>query len=363
MSDSSPRRLSDERGLMRRIQRSARGPIGRQLESLAGSLVGTYKAFLEAKEHRTPLAILLVLLVTIVVSRLLSLSEVFDWIPYGLMSLVGVEVGRPPLPPVAVGGSFVFYLGALLGLFLFVRRVFGTRLELSKREVVTTVPLPRRALVLQFSPYRHRIPEQKVVEGAEAAQILYEQAIQTEGLEEMLRVVYRSNWGPPLYALLYHGEAVRTAWVLCTRESVVQANAFERLVSLAWTRRFGATAVVPQVLTSGENVEDAPHTLPVLDFTDLQHNALVVRHLYHERLERIGVSPRETIYDYTGGSSAITGGALLALSEMDAAVQYCKTGFPSPLLPASGPLLGHPDDGVLVEASTLPTSLLLTSRT
>lgn len=155
--------------------------------------------------------------------------------------------------------------------------------------------------------------------------------------------LFASNWGPLLAAAEHHAPVLRRCYLIASEESAPQAAALDSLIK--------------QV--AGDHVEVRLMPKAGVSPTDIALTAFYVHQAY-EDARTDGFMPNALIADFSGGTSAMTAGMILATLEVDRKLecirQHPERNHSHLLTPAGTPkskeqLLA---DKVLVEVRTIP---------
>lgn len=169
-----------------------------------------------------------------------------------------------------------------------------------------------RGLILMLSPFWHRRDKTDEIAG------LMEMLKAGVDKQTLRTYTFHSNWGPLIVALERHKPKLAHCWVICTKDtedsdpkkvqkgSVHQFKDFERVV------QYFAGDHVKCHKGFVEGGVDASH---------VQSTAHVV-HLIYRDAATYGLEEEDVVADFTGGTSAMTAGMILATLDEKRHIEY-----------------------------------------
>lgn len=172
------------------------------------------------------------------------------------------------------------------------------------------VPEPHQGLIVMLSPYSK----------ISTAPDFYSQADDLLSAIEMKtldrdKVLSGCNWGQLAFVVGYHAPLLKKCWVVVTRDK--SENDYEkvkRLIQFLVKQDSGVDVECEKVLVKNEN--------------DIGETARVLSRLYHDiESDKFSLKATDVIADFTGGTSAMTGGMILATLEEGREVEYVIRGI------------------------------------
>jgi hypothetical protein len=193
--------------------------------------------------------------------------------------------------------------------FIFI--IFGVALYLIRRKNLrptlyeSKVPDPHKGLIVMLSPYTQI---SKATDFYATADDLVK-AIERNNLD-LNKVLSGCNWGQLAFVVGFHAPLLKTCWIVVTKDK--SENDYEkvkRLIKFLVKQNSGADVVCEKVIVKDEN--------------DIGETARVLSRLYRDiESDRFALKPEEVIADFTGGTSAMSGGMILATLDEGREVEY-----------------------------------------
>lgn len=172
------------------------------------------------------------------------------------------------------------------------------------------VPDPHKGLIVMLSPYSHI---SKATSFYTMADDLVS-AIEMKALD-MDKVLSGCNWGQLAFVVGYHAPLLKKCWVVVTKDkSEDDYEKVKRLIEFLVKQDSGVDVECEIVVVKGEN--------------DIGDTAQVLSRLYRDiESDKFSLKPVDVIADFTGGTSAMTGGMILATLEEGREVEYVIRGI------------------------------------
>jgi hypothetical protein len=199
------------------------------------------------------------------------------------------------LPPTIIAAALLIYL------------YNKKRNEIKYRNYESKVPHTHPGLILMLSPYRPLFGKAGY---ASAHDLSY--AIRANSLDrEML--FKGCNWGQLAFVIKYHAAVLKHVWVLVTNGeggSEGELDDFKELVDVFCN-----------------DVEI--HSVTITNKNEIDGTAAAVSSIYLQLSESNStLNPEEVICDFTGGTSAMSAGMILATVNENEELEYVAQGYP-----------------------------------
>jgi hypothetical protein len=131
-----------------------------------------------------------------------------------------------------------------------------------------------------------------------------------------LAEVCKSNWGQLAFAVRYHAPVLRYCWIVCTRGTRGSSRHCDMVEGII---RFIVKTVAGREVTC--------YRIEMDDENDIAETARQVTEIYHRLPETApDLRPRDVIADFTGGTTAMSGGMILATLYEDREIEYLRRG-------------------------------------
>ncbi|HKX31445.1 MAG TPA: hypothetical protein VJ302_27410 [Blastocatellia bacterium] len=204
------------------------------------------------------------------------------------------------LPAMAFGATVAFL-------------VFNAQRNARSFVVASVVPDPHPGLILQLSAYHLRSPSGQSCYTS-SAELRAALSSETVDLAEVLK----SNWGQMVFGVRYHAPVLRYCWIVCTRGPQGSSRHFDM-----------AEGLIRIVVNSVAGREVTCYKVEIDDENDIGQTAQHVTEIYRRLSETAPeLRPKEVIADFTGGTTAMSGGTVLASLHEDREIQYIRRGVP-----------------------------------
>jgi hypothetical protein len=169
----------------------------------------------------------------------------------------------------------------------------------------SNVPDPHKGLIVMLSPYSQISKAANFY--ATADEMI--QSIEKNEVE-INKVLSGCNWGQLAFVVGYHAPLLKTCWVVVTKDkSENEYEQAEKLIKFLVKRSSGVDVECEKVVIKDEN--------------DIGETARVLSRLYRDlESDKFSLRPEEVIADFTGGTSAMTGGMILATLDEGREVEY-----------------------------------------
>ena len=209
-------------------------------------------------------------------------------------------------------GALVVLVLAATGLVLSIWRMY--RIQLNRYRVTSQLTelnenrTAARGLILLLSSYYARNNNHPRIDD-------FIDKIEDKGYSSYRTQVLQSNWGTLAAATEYHRKNLERVWFVCSsgeRGSADQVQYAERLVK--------AILASFRDVKAGEIIFDHDEVDPY----SVQDSARVVSTFYQKIFQILRWDPWQVMADFTGGTSAMSGGVQLAALTQGYPVQYLR---------------------------------------
>ncbi len=183
---------------------------------------------------------------------------------------------------------------------------FIRRRNLAPTKYETIVPNPHKGLIVMLSPYS-QIPKTANCYSSPKELV---SAIDSNTID-LDSVLSRCNWGQLAFVVGYHASAPLTrCWLVTTKDK--SHKEYEH-----------AKRLIEFLVKSKEGVDVECAYVRIQDENDIGETAQAISRLY-KRIEggEFGINTQDVIADFTGGTSAMTGGMILATLDEGREVEY-----------------------------------------
>lgn len=279
-------------------------------------IIDTLRQFLDVNRNRTGRSIVLFFLGLIclawIASAIYGLSSLLSKGLFGLIKGGNLPDGWPWALAEALL-DITLPLIAFSGIYWLMKRHLKPDVVLEK-QVLFETPFPHNGLILLLSPYKHFDSRYGAFD-----RIYLDDA---DSREQLLR----SNWGPLVAAAQHHSQnsTLEHCWLVCTRGERGSAKQYE-----------AAEKVVQHF--AGKRVKC--HKREITDLNDVGEVARVVDDIYEKAPLGENLVPEQIIADFTGGTSAMSGGVVIATLLKDRHVQYFSQDPRMPIFKEDGKAL------------------------
>jgi len=193
--------------------------------------------------------------------------------------------------------------------FLYFRR----RRNLQPLVYNSVVPEPHKGLIVMLSKYSPMRGQESYETPVEIAQAT------SAGSLDLNKVFAGCNWGQLAFVVRYHASTLQRCWVIVTENSSEKKKDGSKDESEHAEKLIG-------FLTKKERVVCC-EIVVIKNPNDIGETAKAISHIYHG-LTQTGstLQPRDVIADFTGGTSAMSGGMILATLDEGREIEYVIRG-------------------------------------
>ncbi|MGB9179223.1 MAG: hypothetical protein WCB68_08240 [Pyrinomonadaceae bacterium] len=172
------------------------------------------------------------------------------------------------------------------------------------------VPDPHQGLIVMLSPYSET-PTATNFYTTAAALVA---AIEMKALD-IDKVLSGCNWGQLAFVVGYHAPLLKKCWIVVTKGK--SENDYENVKLL-----------IEFLVKQDSGVDVECEKVVVKDENDIGETARVLSRLYRDiESDKFSLKPVDVIADFTGGTSAMSGGMILATLEEGREVEYVIRGI------------------------------------
>ncbi len=187
---------------------------------------------------------------------------------------------------------------------------------------------PRRGLIISLSPFN-----EKQTTAAELEKQIDDKTLDIEQLFN------HTNWGQLAFTIAHHAPLLQKCWVFSTSKSSEQFPVAEKLINYVSQQFEGRTINCSEIKLEDEN--------------NISEMATKVNELYHDLGNTESpLHARDVISNYTGGTSAMTGGMIMATLNENREIEYLNQKYFGKL---SKKLLRNIDENLAIVTSKTNT--------
>lgn len=191
-------------------------------------------------------------------------------------------------------------------------------------------PPPHKGLILMLSPYNPRSSSLKTVSDVRTS--LDNPTLR----EDMLK----STWATLVVAAQHHAAALRHCWILCTTGDGGSSSQYDTAAKI-----IGALGG-PKIQCHKEEIDDP---------NDISKIVPRVSQIYKDATLRYNLEEAEVIADFTGGTSPMSGGMILATVDENRKIEYLRQDRPLVVNGKARSVAEISQDEILVTISTSPS--------
>lgn len=186
-------------------------------------------------------------------------------------------------------GWFLLYVG-----FLFFIRLH----KLKMLQYQTEGSFPRRGLIISLSPLN-----EKQIKLSELEKQIDDKTLDLEHFYN------NSNWGQLAFTIAHHSQLLQKCWVCSTPKSTTQFAVAKKLINFTANHYQGRAINCIETKIEDEN--------------DISLMAREVSWIYRSLGDVVSnLQPRDVVSNYTGGTSAMTGGIIMATLKENREIEY-----------------------------------------